>query len=79
MSLLGDLYKKTGAICREQGITLDASPNGAIHQWVMGNVTYRPGTEFFIVCGIAAAMADLEAIEQGYEGQYDRAAKLMSL
>lgn len=77
MTTLGELYREAGIKCREAGTKLDAEPCGAIHEWVIQNVKFRPGTEFFIVQGIASAMADLDAQDEGFENQLDRAAHLM--
>lgn len=74
---LGKMYEQAAAMCVAEGVENDAEPCGALHRWVVANVTHRPDTAFFIVQGIAAAMADLDAQEQGYRDQGDRAAALM--
>jgi hypothetical protein len=56
-----------------EGVENDAEPMGAIHRWVVQNVDHRPETAFFIVLGISAAMDDLDAQQEGYRNQFDRA------
>jgi len=73
---LGQMYRNAAKRCRDEGVPLDDSPNGAIHQWCVRNCKMREGTEFFIVLGICCAMADLEAQAEGYENQSDRAAAI---
>jgi len=73
---LGKIYEDCAVRCRKERVPLDAEPNGAIHRWVSQNVKHRPDTAFFIVIGIAAAMADIEAQSEGFRDQFDRAAKL---
>ena len=75
MSILDQLYAESAKLCEDAGIPMDAEPNGAVHQWVLANCRFRPGTEFFIVHGIVAAMCDREAQREGYRDQIDRAAQ----
>ena len=73
--MLENLYKQCAVKCREDGVALDSGPCGDIHRWVMQHVKHREGTAFYIVLGIAAAMADLDARDEGFADQFDRAAK----
>lgn len=68
-------FRQAATKCREDGVPIDTQPGGAIHRWVVENVSLRPGTEFFIVMGIAAEMADMDAQAEGQENQFDRAIK----
>ena len=70
---LVEVYREAAQMCRDAGVPLDAEPGGAIHQWVVQNVKHRPDTAFWIVTGIASAMADLDAQDEGYADQIDRA------
>jgi hypothetical protein len=70
---LDEMYKQAAREARAAGCTCDDTPNGCVAQWVRANVTYRPETEFFIVLGIAAELADLEAQAAGFENAIARA------
>lgn len=74
MSTLDEIYSRAADQAIADGVACDDSPNGAIHQWVQQNVNYRPGTEFFIVLGIAGEMADRAARAEGFKSAADRAA-----
>jgi hypothetical protein len=58
------------------GCTCDDTPNGCISQWVDANCSYRPGTKFFIVLGIACRIADREAQGKGFQSNSRMAAAL---
>jgi hypothetical protein len=74
--MLDQIYAQAADLCLAEGVACDDSPHGPIRRWVAANVKYRPGTEFFIVTGIAAAMADRLAQREGYKNAIDRAVAL---
>jgi len=74
---LSEMYLAAAKMCFDQGVSIDGNPGGSIHQWVVNHVRFRPGTEFFIVTGICSAMCDLEAQQEGYTNQFDRAGQKM--
>ena len=76
MSDLGEMYRQCAVKCRADGVALDAESCGAIHRWVVANMKLRAGTEFFIVTGIASAMADLQAQDDGYSNQLGKAVSI---
>lgn len=73
---LKSLYKNGAELCLNEGLAVDGEPGGEIHQWVMQNCSYRPGTDFFIVLGICCEMADIQAQMEGFESQGHRAAAI---
>lgn len=73
---LDAMYEQMAELCEAAGLAIDDTPNGAIHRWVMQNVKHRPDTAFFIVLGIAGAMADRAARREGYSSAGHRAAIL---
>ena len=73
---LDELYREMAACCLVAGVPIDGDAGGAVHRWVCANVAHRDGTAFFIVLGVAAAMADMEAQRAGWMGQCERAAAL---
>jgi hypothetical protein len=75
MHALDELYNRAASAARSEGIPVDDTPHGPLALWVRRNCAYRTDTEFFIVLGIAGAMADLEAQGQGYINAADRAAR----
>lgn len=74
---LEETYEAAAAQCEADGVALDDTPGGAIHEWVMQNVQHRPGTAFFIVLGIACAMADRSARREGFASSADKAAAMV--
>lgn len=60
MDNLDAAYRACAERCFYEHIACDGEPGGAIHRWVMRNIKFRPGTEFFIVLGIACELAKLE-------------------
>ncbi len=72
---LAEMYRECAALCRNAGVPIDGEPGGAIHHWVVQNIRFRHGTDFFIVFGICAEMADMEAQSEGFDNQYQRAAR----
>jgi hypothetical protein len=72
--MLADLYNQAATAAMAEGIGPDDTPTGAVAQWVRRNVSYRPETEFFIVLGVAGAIADLQAQAAGFKSAADRAA-----
>ena len=76
VSKLDEMYRECAALCRIAGVPIDGKSCGAIHRWVVKNIKFRPGTEFFIVLGIFAEMADMDAQSQGYDNQFHQAAEL---
>jgi hypothetical protein len=75
MNDLKQMYHDCAVRCRDEGVRIETTKGGAISRWIDRNAKCRPGTEFFIVNGIAAEMADLEAQEEGYRDQLHRAAE----
>ena len=72
---LDEEYRRMAEKASVEGVPNDAEPMGAIHRWVAENVNHRPETAFFIVLGISAAMADMDAQSEGYRNQFDRSLK----
>ena len=72
---LQEMYDSAAAMCLDAGVTPDSEPCGAVHRWVVQNVSYRPGTEFFIVLGITSALLDILARREGYANAIDKAVK----
>ena len=70
---LDEEYNRIAKTAIAEGVENDAEPMGAIHRWIAQNVDHRPETAFFIVLGISAAMDDLDAQQEGYRNQFDRA------
>lgn len=73
---LEELYRAAAERAYADGCTCDDTPNGCISQWVQRNVSYREGTLFFIVLGIACEIANIKARAEGYIDNGDRAIKL---
>jgi len=71
---LDALYDAAAERCEADGVPIDGTVNGPVCQWVRKNCRYRPDTEFFIVAGITAAMADRDARREGFANQCERAA-----
>ena len=72
---LQEMYDSAAAMCLDAGVAPDSAPCGAVHRWVVQNVSYRPGTEFFIVLGITSALLDILARREGYANAIDKAVK----
>ena len=68
---LKDIYKVAAKIAFEEGI--DAGDETMVLEWIRKTCSYRPDTEFFLVLGIGAELADLEAQKQGYDSEAHRA------
>jgi len=69
------MYRQAAERCRAEGVPIGGEPGGAVHRWVVNNCTFRPGTDFWIVLGITAEMADMEAQAEGFRDQGHRAAE----
>ncbi len=68
---LAELYAIGAQRAMADGI--DPADQDSLVDWIRRNCDYREGTEFFIVLGIGAALADLRAQAEGYKDQFDRA------
>jgi len=77
MNKLDDLYRQAATKALLDGVEIDGEFGGPVHKWVRENVYYRQDTEFFIVLGITAEMANIRAQEAGYTDQFDKILKEM--
>jgi hypothetical protein len=64
-------YEEIASAAHHDGVK--ASDEADLLVWIRARVKYRPDTEFFIFLGVGAALADLEAQEEGYKNQAERA------
>lgn len=76
--MLDKLISLAADAAERDGIAVDGEPLGAVHMWVMENISHRPEQTFFIVFVLTAELADREAQRQGFTNQLDRAAKLIT-
>lgn len=57
---LNGVYIDMAKVALMDGVAeAEVEPDGELAAWVRRNVTYSPGAEFFIVFGVACAVADL--------------------
>jgi hypothetical protein len=61
------LYKA----CAKQAISegISSTDEASLLRWIRENCNYKPEHEFFLFLGIGAAIADSEAVKNGYKNQ----------
>jgi len=65
------IYKQAALAANESDVK--ASDQDGLVAWIRAHCRYRPDTEFFLVLGIGAELADLQARAKGYTSEVDRA------
>jgi len=68
---LRDTYKRAALIALHDNVRASNEP--MLTAWIRQNCSFRLSTEFFLVLGIGAELADLEANCHGYKSEVDRA------
>lgn len=69
ISLLAD-------VAESDGVDVDGSVGGSVHNWVLRRVDCQQSQVFFVVFLLTAELADRAAFRCGYRDQCDRAAQL---
>lgn len=67
---LSNMYHK--AAIRAINDNVDAGNENQLISWIRQNCTYDPGMEFFLVLGIGADLADIQARQAGFKNEVDR-------
>ena len=75
MSHLQELIGQTADAAESDGVECGGEFGGPVHEWVRGNVSYRPETEFYVVFLLSGELADRQARREGYKSQADRAVR----
>lgn len=73
---LAETYKQLAEQAFADGIPADDTPGGPLTDWIVQRVSYREGTLFFIVLGVACELADLYAQRDGFKSAAHKAAEL---
>jgi hypothetical protein len=68
---LKELYAEAAGQANKAGIS--AGDEASLVEWIRQNCKYREGIEFFLVLGIGCELADIQAKEQGFKNEVDRA------